>query len=191
MIELNAYLVTHLFSFLCFSWAGSIPGIRLFYLLIALSWELQNHLLLSSSPNLASNLGLFGAGDKIPYGLAEPLWLILSCFFLFLHHKERTHQCSSQTRGEAQNGWDFLWGRGRYIRFETRERRGEEKRVVGLVGLEPTILPLWAVRFNQLNYKPLRIFTCNSLTSGRADGKRRPLLYLLLPLPRLENPFFF
>lgn len=32
---------------------------------------------------------------------------------------------------------------------------GEEKGVVGLVGLEPTILPLWAVRFNQLNYKPL------------------------------------
>lgn len=26
--------------------------------------------------------------------------------------------------------------------------------VVGLVGLEPTISPLWAVRFNQLNYKP-------------------------------------
>lgn len=31
---------------------------------------------------------------------------------------------------------------------------GGEK--VGLVGLEPTISPLWAVRFNQLNYKPLR-----------------------------------
>ena len=44
---------------------------------------------------------------------------------------------------------------------------GEEKGVVGLVGLEPTISPLWAVRFNQLNYKPLRISTCNSLTSGR------------------------
>lgn len=41
---------------------------------------------------------------------------------------------------------------------------GEERGVVGLVGLEPTILPLWAVRFNQLNYKPLRISTCNSLT---------------------------
>ena len=60
---------------------------------------------------------------------------------------------------------------------------------VGLVGLEPTISPLWAVRFNQLNYKPLpiSISTCNSLTSGRADGKRRPLLYLLLPLPRNEQ----
>ncbi len=33
------------------------------------------------------------------------------------------------------------------------------KKWLGLVGLEPTILPLWAVRFNQLNYKPLRIFT--------------------------------
>lgn len=64
---------------------------------------------------------------------------------------------------------------------------GEEKGVVGLVGLEPTITPLWAVRFNQLNYKPLRISTCNSLTSGRADGKRRPLLYLLLPFPRNEQ----
>lgn len=64
---------------------------------------------------------------------------------------------------------------------------GEEKGVLGLVGLEPTILPLWAVRFNQLNYKPLRISTCNSLASGRVDGKRRPLLYLLLPLPRNEQ----
>ena len=47
--------------------------------------------------------------------------------------------------------------------------RPHTKGVVGLVGLEPTILPLWAVRFNQLNYKPLRISTCNSLTSGRKE----------------------
>ena len=47
---------------------------------------------------------------------------------------------------------------------------GEEKGVVGLVGLEPTISPLWAVRFNQLNYKPLRISTCNSFgKSGRKE----------------------
>lgn len=45
-----------------------------FYLLIALSWELKNaKALISKSPNLASNLGLFGTGDKIPYGLAEPV----------------------------------------------------------------------------------------------------------------------
>ena len=57
----------------------------------------------------------------------------------------------------------------------------DEAGQMGLVGLEPTISPLWAVRFNQLNYKPqlLTVSTWNS----RADRKRRPLLYLLLRNP--------
>lgn len=56
---------------------------------------------------------------------------------------------------------------------------GEEKGVLGLVGLEPTILPLWAVRFNQLNYKPLRISTCNSLTSGSHTQPRKEEAFAL------------
>ena len=55
--------------------------------------------------------------------------------------------------------------------------------MVGLVGLEPTISPLWAVRFNQLNYKPLLLSTCYSLTSRRADVHAKALLYLLLAQP--------
>lgn len=56
---------------------------------------------------------------------------------------------------------------------------GEERGVVGLVGLEPTISPLWAVRFNQLNYKPLRISTCNSLTSGSHTQPRKEEAFAL------------
>lgn len=40
---------------------------------------------------------------------------------------------------------------------------------MGLVGLEPTISPLWAARFNQLNYKPNRISTCPSEWTSRVD----------------------
>ena len=40
---------------------------------------------------------------------------------------------------------------------------------MGLVGLEPTISPLWAARFNQFNYKPNRISTCPSEWTSRVD----------------------
>ena len=40
---------------------------------------------------------------------------------------------------------------------------------MGLVGFEPTISPLWAARFNQLNYKPNRISTCPSEWTSRVD----------------------
>lgn len=42
---------------------------------------------------------------------------------------------------------------------------------VGLVGLEPTISPLWAVRFNQLNYKPFPIYgSIHAIHSLRAGS---------------------
>lgn len=53
---------------------------------------------------------------------------------------------------------------------------------MGLVGLEPTISPLWAVRFNQLNYKPLR--SMQSLREERTErGDLCSICFFLFPGP--------